>query len=137
MKEIFLLYAMSFTGVPYLWGGNSVMDGVDCSGYVQECLAAIGEDPPGDQTAQSLYDYFESKQRYSKRRSLEGRILFFGKDIDHITHVAIALNDHLMIESGGGDSTTETREDAIKRRAMVRVRPISNRRDLVAEIALF
>ena len=37
-----------------------------------------------------------------------------------------------MIESGGGGSRTKTVEDAAKDNAMVRVRKINNRGDLVA-----
>lgn len=128
MQDVLVEYACRFIGVPYKWGGSNPMSGLDCSGYVQQCLAAIGKDPLGDQTAQSLYD---TMKVYCKEDIVKkATILFFGKTKKSITHVALAYSDKLMLEAGGGGSKTITREDAIRDNAFVRMRPI--RKDLVA-----
>lgn len=126
--EIMLEYAMRFVNLPYIWGGQSPFLGYDCSGFVQECLASIGKDPRGDQTAASLYNYLKVYTRPDILR--RGSILYFGKSKDKITHVALALSPRIMIEAGGGGSKTLTAEDAKALDARVRVRPIRN--DLVA-----
>jgi peptidoglycan endopeptidase LytE len=129
MIEIFVTYAMSFLGTPYLWGGES-RRGYDCSGFVQECLRAIGEDPRGDQTAQALWDYYRSMPLgYYTRIPKRGDLIFFGKDRESISHVSIAIDNSFMIEAGGGDSTTTNLKEAYKRGAMVRIRPINSRKD--------
>jgi cell wall-associated NlpC family hydrolase len=56
--DLLIQYAMSFIGVPYRWGGSNPITGFDCSGLVQEILKSVYMDPPGDQTAEALYQYF-------------------------------------------------------------------------------
>lgn len=127
IQKLFIHYLFSFIGMPYLWGKR------DCSWFAQEMLAFFGLDPKGDQTANDLYQHF---LLYGKRQQVPdlGCLLFFGKP-DKINHVAVALNGTHMIEFGGGDSTTLTEADAIKRgHAMGRVRLIENRKDLVDTI---
>jgi len=126
MIEAMLLYAKLFIGTPYIWGGNGPY--FDCSGFAQEVLASVGVDPVGDQTAQSLYYHLKKKDWPSQLG--EGSVLFYGKSRKDITHVAIAIDAHTMIECGGGDSSVTSIATAIKKGAMVRVRPL--RTDFVA-----
>jgi cell wall-associated NlpC family hydrolase len=129
--ESMLVYSMLFVGIPYKYGGNNPLEGFDCSGFVCESLRSIGE-ISGDYSAQGLFDFLKSK---GYRSGLSrGSVLFFGKSQHEITHVAIAISDTLMIEAGGGDRTTLTIEDAIKRNAFVRIRKI--RPDLVSAIKI-
>ena len=39
-------YAMQFVGNPYVWAGNSLTNGVDCSGFVHEVYAHFGISTP-------------------------------------------------------------------------------------------
>lgn len=132
--QVMIDYAMSFLSVPYKWGGESPLEGFDCSGFVQECLRAIGEDPRNDQTAQALYFKFKAKEKTEVKK---GDLLFFGNRRSAITHVAIALNSTLMIECGGGNSSTVSVSRAREQRAYVRIRPIANRFDLIAICAIY
>ena len=129
----FFDYAQKFIGRPYIWGGDGSAKchgGFDCSGFVLEVLWAFGVYTGMDTTAQGLYAWAK-KQKASKDPYF--RRLFFGKDLKHITHVAIGsiLNTNLMIEAGGGDSKCKTPETST---GMVRIRPL--RKDLVADIRL-
>jgi len=117
--------AMIFLGTPYVWGGNDLTKGVDCSGFVCEVSRSVGLLDKRDLTAQGLYTWYllQSNKSQLERNSF----LFFGKDVHHITHVAIAINEKLMIEAGGeGNQATD--------KGYVRIRPITNRRDLVAAL---
>lgn len=122
---------MSCLNVPYLWGGSNPIEGMDCSGFIQWCHAAIGMDPAGDQTAQGLHDHFK-KTGITFVNPRPGALIFYGSPI---SHVALCISEQLVIEAGGGDHTTINRSEAAKRSACVRIRPYTHRRD-IAEIVL-
>lgn len=125
-------YAMSFLGTPYIFGGPNRLTGIDCSGFVQELLASVGLDPPGDQNAQGLFDHFSVNGEWN--RHTMGSLAFFGKDAKNITHVAMLLDQYRIIEAGGGRADTTTLDAAKARGAMVRIRLLKFRTDLVAVI---
>ena len=133
--EIMVNYALEMLGTSYRWGGATPMGGFDCSGLVQEGLRSIGMiSARVDHNSQMLHD---ALIKTCKQQGIEyGAILFFGKSKTQITHCAIAFHQGLMIEAGGGGSKTSTLADAIKDEAFVRVRPIGNRKDLVASLIL-
>lgn len=129
--ELLLSYAMSFLNAPYKYGGETI-DGIDCSGLVQAILRSVGIDPPGDQTAQALLDYFDKNGTYNKFGL--GSIAFYGKSTTNVSHVAFMIDNYRTIEAGGGDAYTLTRADAISKNAFVRIRLLKHRPDLVAVI---
>lgn len=123
-------YALAFVGKPYKWGGDDPVEGYDCSGFIQELLASVGIDPPGDQTAQALYDFFES--RAERNRYGCGALVFYGTSVAEIKHVAMMLDQYRVIEAGGGGYRTRTKQDAADQNAYVRIRHTSHRNDIVA-----
>lgn len=127
-REILFNYAMRFAGVPYKWGGDDPMSGIDCSGLVIELMQSQGLLPRGfDSTAKGIHAFFAAKTVSAPEF---GALLFFGKP--EISHTAFALSDTLMLEAGGGDSTVVDLKTAEAKNAFVRVRPIAWRHDLAA-----
>lgn len=131
-KDILLSYAMRFVGVPYKWGGDDPLQGVDCSGLVIELLQSQGLlSKAFDTTSQGLYQHFSVCKTDTPSF---GALLFFGKGIGKISHVGFALDHKLMLEAGGGDSTTTTIGIAAAKNAFVKIRPILSRHDHVATV---
>lgn len=130
--QVMLECALACLNVPYRWGGDNPVQGMDCSGFVQWVLKSVGLDPKGDQTAQGLCDHFD--RTGSHTAPTLGALVFFGESMTKVTHVALCLNEWQMIEAGGGNSLTKTKSDAEALGACVRVRMITSRSDRVAII---
>ena len=125
-REAIVSYGLKFIGQPYEWGGDGKKFlGFDCSGLTLELLWSIGAIPKGDRTAQEIYDYFKSKNNRMLSEGY-GNLLFFGKDLNSITHIGLSVNPFQYIEAGGGDRKNLG--------GMVRLRPTSYRSDLIAVI---
>lgn len=120
-------YAKSFVGTPYKWGGQNP-NGMDCSGLVIEILDSVGAAPDGCRTAQQLHDFHKG---FPQRRGA-GVLAFFGKDAKSIHHVGFMIDEVRMIESAPGGANIETKEDADKANAFVRIRPYFRRNDFLA-----
>lgn len=132
--NLLTIYALQFIGINYKWGGNNALEGFDCSGYLQEILSAVGMDPPGRDTAQSLYDHFV-KNGTIKVSPKESDIIFYGTSTSGINHIAYCMNETQILEAGSGNSQTTSMDMAIKQSAVVRIRPYDRRKDIVAIIS--
>jgi cell wall-associated NlpC family hydrolase len=130
-KQVLYDLALRLYGLPYLWAGDDPIKGFDCSGLVLELMQSVGQLPPKiDINAQGIFDTFKARGRETTVADF-GSLLFFGVSKLKITHVTFALNRSLMLEAGGGGSSTLTAAIAADQNAYNRVRPITNRKDLV------
>lgn len=129
MINEFLVEAARLVSTPYVWGGNTPAEGLDCSGYVLHCLRKVGLWGTHDDTAHGIYNYAKANWRKSSI-DVPGTILFFGKD--KVTHVGICLRRGLMLHASGGGSKCRTFTDAAILGASVKIQLINTRKDLRA-----
>ena len=120
--------ALSCLSIPYFWGGNSPITGFDCSGFLQHILLSAGLDPPGDQTAQSLYDHFDNRSMTNHGLRKLGALAFYGRSVTKISHCAFILNGFQIIHASGGDRTTVSIKSPY---GFVKVTHMDYRKDLV------
>lgn len=110
----------SHLGLPYHWGGDDPLAGVDCSGLAIEGLKACGLFPrEGDMRAIDL------AKKYPAATTLRpGCLLFWGNPIYHVEIVWAVLDGEVTtLGASGGGSKMLTLEDAITHNAYVKLRP--------------
>ena len=88
-------YAEQFIGNPYVWGGTSLTEGCDCSGFTMSVYAHFGISLPHEAEMQSAYGKVVA---LSDLRA--GDLVFYGTP-EHITHVAIYAGGGLIVHAGG------------------------------------
>lgn len=127
-------YALRLLALPYVWGGDDPLVGFDCSGYVIELMRSVGQLPmAGDWRAQGLYDHFEAGARADALGVPRfGALVFYGRSVTEITHVAFALDTDRIAEFGGGGSRVKSAAEAAVANAYGRIRPVDHRGDRVA-----
>ena len=97
VRNAILEYASQFVGNPYVWGGTSLTDGADCSGFVQQIYKAFGYDLPRVAEAQSQYG-----TQIAVEDAEPGDLIFYAKK-GHVYHVAIYAGDGKTLEAANED----------------------------------
>lgn len=99
-REIVVNAALSLQGLPYVWGGESITDGMDCSGLTQYAYGKINVSLP--HKAQAQYDLVKSLGNLvtDVEQLQRGDLVFFGTP-DNIYHVAIYMGNHKIVHEAG------------------------------------
>ncbi|HBI59984.1 MAG TPA: peptidoglycan endopeptidase, partial [Lachnospiraceae bacterium] len=86
-------YACKFVGRPYVWGGTSLTNGADCSGFTMSVYAQFGYSLPHSSAAQSGYG------RSVSMSNLQPGDLLFYKNGGRIGHVAIYIGGGRIVHA--------------------------------------
>lgn len=86
-------YAQLFIGNPYEWGGESLTDGADCSGFTKSIYSNFGISLPHNASSQSLCG-----NEVSVTEILPGDLIFYSGE-EGIDHVAIYIGDGQIVHA--------------------------------------
>jgi cell wall-associated NlpC family hydrolase len=86
--------AERFVGIPYQWGGDNVVEGMDCSGFVRAVYNLCGVNIP--RTSREQYMTGDSVGRNSLR---DGDLVFFGASDNAINHVGIYVGENRFVHA--------------------------------------
>lgn len=86
-------YAKQFVGGKYVYGGTSLTDGVDCSGFVMRVFEKFGINTGRDSRSQAA-----KSKRITADELLPGDLIFYASG-DYINHVAIYIGNSKVIHA--------------------------------------
>lgn len=87
-------YALQFEGNPYVYGGTSLTNGADCSGFVMSVFANFGYELPRVAASQ----YIDSQKKDISEIET-GDLVFYGNSPEGIYHVALYIGDGKIIHA--------------------------------------
>lgn len=86
--------AERFVGIPYRWGGNTVVDGMDCSGFARAVYNLCGVNIPRTSAEQ-----FRIGRKIDRDELADGDLVFFGDSEHQITHVGIYVGESRFVHA--------------------------------------
>lgn len=85
-------FALQFVGNPYVYGGTSLTNGADCSGFVMSVFAQFGYELPRVAAAQCAASHKKSAEEIEV-----GDLVFYGDG--GIDHVALYIGDGKIVHA--------------------------------------
>lgn len=86
--------AERFVGIPYRWGGDTVVEGMDCSGFVRAVYNLCGVSIP-----RTSREQFRTGDSVTRSSLLDGDLVFFGSSDSAINHVGIYVGNGKFVHA--------------------------------------
>ncbi|MDK9717673.1 MAG: NlpC/P60 family protein [Trichlorobacter sp.] len=111
--------AERFVGIPYQWGGNTVVDGLDCSGFTKAVYNLCGINIP-----RTSREQYKAGNPINKAELRDGDLVFFGASESSITHVGIYVGNGKFVHAPkrGEDIKTASVDESYFERRFVGAR---------------
>lgn len=91
-------FALRYLGNPYVWGGTSLTNGADCSGFTQSIYNYFQINIP--RTAANQYD---SSVHIRQKDLKPGDLVFYSNSMGTVNHVAIYIGNQQVIHASASD----------------------------------
>lgn len=91
-------YASQFIGNPYVWGGTSLTNGADCSGFVQSIYKQFGISLP-----RVAADQANAGTRISVEEALPGDLIFYAEN-GSVYHVVMYIGNGKVVHASSSAS---------------------------------
>jgi cell wall-associated NlpC family hydrolase len=88
-------YALKFVGNRYVWGGESLTGGADCSGFVQSIYGDFGYSLPRVSRDQAS----SAGKRVSESDILPGDLVFYANSSGSVNHVAMYIGNGKIVHA--------------------------------------
>lgn len=98
LRQEIVNFAEQFIGNPYVWGGTSLTNGADCSGFVQSVYAQFGISLPRVSKDQALIG-----ERIDLSQVQSGDLIFYARD-GEIYHVVIYAGDGKVVHASSSET---------------------------------
>ncbi len=94
-REAMIVFAKQFLGNPYVWGGTSLTQGADCSGFVQSIYSYFGYSLPRVAEDQAVYG-----MQIPIENAEPGDLIFYARN-GYVYHVSMYIGDGQVIQAAG------------------------------------
>jgi len=104
LRNTIILEAKKHIGLKYVWGGNSLVTGCDCSGFCLAVYRACGIDTSN--LPRTSYDLAASSKgkTVSLANAQPGDLVFYGSSTGKVNHVALYMGNGMIIHESGRKS---------------------------------
>ncbi len=97
-REAMVNFALQFVGNPYVWGGTSLTNGADCSGFVQTVYSYFGYSIPRVAADQSAYG-MQIPIEYAE----PGDLIFYAQN-GYVYHVTMYIGNGMVVQAANSRS---------------------------------
>jgi len=94
-----------YEGTPYKWGGNNIINGIDCSAFVQQLMGSIGMKLPRTAAEQALVGTPITRLENLQKGD---RLYFWSSSRNKIGHTGIYLGNGYFVHSSSNNGGVST-----------------------------
>ncbi len=98
-RQAIVNYAIQFLGNPYVWGGTSLTNGCDCSGFTMKVMENFGVSLPHYSGSQA-----QMGTKVSSDEMRPGDLIFYGNKSGTINHVSMYIGNGQIVHAASRKS---------------------------------